>query len=208
MQSKLLDAKRALSTDYIVPPLPQARRIDLVVSDCDALNDFDGAGDFHTPNSQTHVRCTIPLAVLSTAVSNETLREAVRLCRPAAHELIGTDQFQHLLESAIGALRRASSPASITNASANRSANGSGSASGNDADNARIERLTPREREVLAHVVAGDPNKCTAAALNISRRTVEHHRAAIMQKTRTKSVSELVRLALRTGLCAAESAND
>ncbi len=79
---------------------------------------------------------------------------------------------------------------------------------GSDADHARVERLTPRERQVLSHVVAGDPNKRTAAALNISRRTVEHHRAAIMQKTRTKSVSGLVRLALRTGLYAAENSND
>jgi DNA-binding NarL/FixJ family response regulator len=176
------------------------KRIDLVITDCDAVNSLGSpdADGMPTGNLQPQVRCTIPLAVLSAAVSNETLREAVRLCRPAAHGPIGTDQFQHLLESAIGALRRASSQATISNDITH----------GSDADQARIDRLTPRERQVLSHVVAGDPNKCTAAALNISRRTVEHHRAAIMQKTRTKSVSELVRLALRTGLCEAESLND
>jgi two-component system response regulator FixJ len=59
-----------------------------------------------------------------------------------------------------------------------------------------IERLTPRERDVLGHLVDGHPNKIIAYRLGISPRTVEIHRARIMQKCRVRSLSELVRTAL------------
>lgn len=61
---------------------------------------------------------------------------------------------------------------------------------------ARITALSPREREVLAGLVAGLPNKAIAYDLAISPRTVEIHRARVMQKMQAKSLSELVRLAL------------
>jgi two-component system response regulator FixJ len=64
----------------------------------------------------------------------------------------------------------------------------------------RLETLTAREREVLAHLVAGTSNKETAAKLGISPRTVEFHRAHIMEKTGAKGVSELVRLWLAAGV--------
>ncbi len=59
----------------------------------------------------------------------------------------------------------------------------------------RFETLTPREREVLDHILAGHPNKNIAADLKISQRTVESHRASVMQKSGCKSLPELVRLA-------------
>jgi two-component system, LuxR family, response regulator FixJ len=59
-----------------------------------------------------------------------------------------------------------------------------------------LDRLTPREREVLDHVVAGDANKVTAGALGISERTVEIHRGRMMRKMEAGSVAELVRLLL------------
>jgi len=59
-------------------------------------------------------------------------------------------------------------------------------------------RLTPREQQVLEHVLAGHRNKETAAALKISRRTVEHHRAAVMQKAGARSVPELMRIVGKT----------
>jgi DNA-binding CsgD family transcriptional regulator len=63
----------------------------------------------------------------------------------------------------------------------------------------RVARLTPREREVLQMVLAGHPSKNIAADLDISQRTVESHRAAIMKKTGSKCLPALARLALAAG---------
>lgn len=57
-------------------------------------------------------------------------------------------------------------------------------------------RLTPREHEVLGHVVAGKHNREIAAVLGISPRTVEVHKARVMEKLNVRSVPELVRLTL------------
>jgi two-component system CheB/CheR fusion protein len=61
---------------------------------------------------------------------------------------------------------------------------------------ARIAGLTPRERQVMDFVVIGRPNKIIAADLHVSQRTIENHRAAVMKKTGSKSLSDLVRLAI------------
>jgi two-component system, chemotaxis family, CheB/CheR fusion protein len=61
---------------------------------------------------------------------------------------------------------------------------------------ARLASLTARERQIMERVLAGHPSKNIAADLGISQRTVENHRAAIMQKTGSKSLPALVRLAL------------
>ena len=65
---------------------------------------------------------------------------------------------------------------------------------------AHAERLTEREREVLDELVAGHPNKVIAHHLSISPRTVEIHRARVMEKMQARSLSELVRMALSAGL--------
>ncbi len=67
--------------------------------------------------------------------------------------------------------------------------------SGGD-EQARLAGLTARERQVLSLIVAGRANKVIAYELSISPRTVENHRARVMEKLRVKSVAELVRLAL------------
>ncbi len=54
-------------------------------------------------------------------------------------------------------------------------------------------RLTPREREVMALVVAGLPNKQIAARLGLSQKTIEVHRAHVMSKMETESLPDLVR---------------
>lgn len=51
--------------------------------------------------------------------------------------------------------------------------------------------LTPRERDVMAYVVRGRPNKIIAAELGVSRRTVEAHRARIFQKLDVRNAVEL-----------------
>ena len=61
---------------------------------------------------------------------------------------------------------------------------------------AHFRSLTLRQRDVLALVLAGHPSKNIAADLNISQRTVENHRAAIMKKTGAKSLPELARLSV------------
>jgi FixJ family two-component response regulator len=62
---------------------------------------------------------------------------------------------------------------------------------------ARYESLTPREAEVMALVVQGSANKVIAMDLGVSQRTVELHRARVMQKMAVRSLAELVRLAER-----------
>lgn len=64
----------------------------------------------------------------------------------------------------------------------------------------KLALLTPREREVLELVVAGNPNKVIAAQLGISCRTVEIHRGRVMEKMEASSLSDLVRLGLTSGL--------
>ena len=61
---------------------------------------------------------------------------------------------------------------------------------------ARLSTLTPREREVMDLVVAGKPNKAMAADLRLSLKTIEGHRAHVMEKMRVGSLAELVRMAI------------
>jgi two-component system response regulator FixJ len=60
----------------------------------------------------------------------------------------------------------------------------------------RAALLTPREREVFELVAAGEPNKVIAGHLGISFRTVELHRAHIIEKLQARSLSDLIRMAM------------
>jgi FixJ family two-component response regulator len=64
---------------------------------------------------------------------------------------------------------------------------------------ARFERLTPREREVLTQVLRGRLNKQIAADLGIDERSVKRHRTSLMSKIEVRSVAELARLAAEAG---------
>ena len=60
----------------------------------------------------------------------------------------------------------------------------------------RLESLTPREREVLTLMTRGKPNKVMAAELGVSQRTVEIHRARVMEKSGANSLAHLVRMVM------------
>ncbi|MGF1503493.1 MAG: response regulator transcription factor [Paracoccaceae bacterium] len=64
---------------------------------------------------------------------------------------------------------------------------------------ALLDTLTPRETQVLDEVVAGFANKVVAHRLGISLKTVEMHRARVMQKTGAKTLAHLVRIAIAAG---------
>jgi RNA polymerase sigma factor (sigma-70 family) len=68
----------------------------------------------------------------------------------------------------------------------------------------RLETLTPREREVLELMAQGKPNKVMAGDLGLSQRTVEIHRAHVMEKMGADSVAQLVSMVLSSGSGAAE----
>jgi RNA polymerase sigma factor (sigma-70 family) len=72
-------------------------------------------------------------------------------------------------------------------------------ASAAQTSSARLSTLTAREREVMDLAVKGLPNKEIARRLGISHRTVEIHRARLMQKTGAQTIVELVHLAAQPG---------
>jgi FixJ family two-component response regulator len=64
----------------------------------------------------------------------------------------------------------------------------------------RLASLTPREREVLGHVVVGKMNKQIAAELGTGEQNIKVHRGRLMRKLGVSSVAELVRVAERLGI--------
>jgi two-component system response regulator FixJ len=59
----------------------------------------------------------------------------------------------------------------------------------------RFQALTPREQEIMRHIVTGVPNRALATRLGVSIRTIEVHRSRVMRKMQAGSLPDLVRLA-------------
>jgi FixJ family two-component response regulator len=68
----------------------------------------------------------------------------------------------------------------------------------------RLARLTPREHEVMVMVTNGRANKEIATSLGVSSKTVEAHRARVMEKMEADSLAELVRMAINANLTLAD----
>lgn len=69
---------------------------------------------------------------------------------------------------------------------------------GQEGASSRLSTLTPRQKQIMTLILDGHPSKLIAVKLGISQRTVESHRATIMNKTGSKSVAALARLVLAT----------
>lgn len=67
----------------------------------------------------------------------------------------------------------------------------------------RYDRLTPREREVFAHLISGQLNKQVGFDLGISERTTKIHRHQVLQKMQADSIADLVRMAADLGIAPA-----
>jgi len=81
-----------------------------------------------------------------------------------------------------------------------RAASARPSAGGNEEVRRRLQQLTPREHDVLEHLVVGRSNKEVALQLGISPRTVEIHRARLMEKMQAENLAQLVRMAISLGI--------
>ncbi len=73
---------------------------------------------------------------------------------------------------------------------------------------ARLAKLTPREREVFEHVISGAKNKVIADRLGTSEQTIKVHRGRVMEKMEVESLADLVRLAGLLGIAPAGEAAD
>jgi DNA-binding NarL/FixJ family response regulator len=71
-------------------------------------------------------------------------------------------------------------------------------------DRSPLDRLTSRQREVLQLIAEGNTTKAIATRLGLSMKTVETHRAQLMERLEARDVAALVRLAIRVGLVEAE----
>jgi DNA-binding NarL/FixJ family response regulator len=72
------------------------------------------------------------------------------------------------------------------------------------ADRSPLDRLTPRQREILQLIAEGNTTKAIAARLGLSVKTVETHRAQLMERLEARDLASLVRLAVRLGLVTSE----
>jgi len=138
--------------------------------------------------------CALPVIVMT---GHADVPLAVRAMKAGALDFIEKPfEDQTLIDSVKRALARSRTPASAAPAPA-------AAAQPQACPPEILERLsslTPRERDVLRGMVDGKPNKIIAYDLSISPRTVEIHRARVMEKMQADSLPQLVRMSLAAGI--------
>ena len=139
---------------------------------------------------------TVRTIVLSMYTNDEYVREAIKA--GAAGYLLKTGAAVEL-ETAIETVTRGEKYFSPLAGRAVRNKSGRLSA-----DRARIELLTPRQREILQLIAERHSTKEIAQVLDISAKTVETHRAQLMERLGIYDVPGLVRFAIRAGLVTLE----
>lgn len=128
--------------------------------------------------------CDLPIVVIS---GHGDVKSAVRALKAGANDFVEKPfNDQDLLDAVNSALSLPSGGSRASNVSEELAG--------------RLEQISQRELAVLKLIVAGRPNKLIARELDLSPRTVEAHRARVMQKMQAGSVAELVGLALRAGI--------
>jgi FixJ family two-component response regulator len=146
-----------------------------------AMPDLDGLALQHALNAEGSRRPVIFLT------GEGDIPTTVRAMRAGAVDFL-TKPFSDVdLLAAIARAEKADSEGRSANAGLN-------------SINARLATLTPREREVMTHVIAGRLNKQIASDIGTVEKTVKFHRGRMMRKLGLRSVADLVRLAERAGI--------
>ena len=128
--------------------------------------------------------CRLPVIIIS---GHGDIRLAVRALKSGAVDFVEKPfRDQDLLDAVNAALRTCQFKSAST--------------SDHGAGDGRLELLSVREREVLRLVITGIPNKLIGRQLGVSTRTVEAHRARLMEKLQVGSIAELVSVAIRSGI--------
>jgi RNA polymerase sigma factor (sigma-70 family) len=143
-----------------------------------------GQNGFEIQEALAQRGITVPIVFLT---GYAEIPETVRAIRDGAADFLTKPTEQHILVEAV--TRAVAKGAADRAVSARRQTLRS-----------QYERLTPREREVLRHLITGQTNRQVGAHLNITERTVKVHRAQILQKLQVASIAALVRFAIEVGL--------
>ncbi len=168
--------------------LIRARQPDVVLVD---INLPDDSG-LRVAEAITETLSNVRSLILSVHDDPEIVRESVRI---GAHGYLRKDTTPADLRAAIRAVHAGQAYFSPTVARTLAEALREQAVA-----SPTMDRLTPRERDLLARIARGLPNKEIAADLGISVRTVESHRDSLMRKTGLRNVAALTRLALESGL--------
>jgi len=175
--------------------LAPAARPDLVVLDLS----LPGPGGLEVTSRLRNLLPSVRVLILSVHDHPEYVLGAVRA---GAQGYLRKDTTPSELRAALRAVARGESYFSPPVAR-HLSAAVRGDASADDAG-ARLDRLTPREREVLRGIAAGETSRAIAARLGLSPRTIESYRESLARKLDIRTVAGLTRFAVEAGLVRGE----